>query len=492
VSDPLVRLGSIAPARRIIRRLGLPLPLPQALARADGPWEARPLDGCAVVGGGGAGAALAPPIARALVAAGAEPILVGGAGGSGVDARPFRDLGEAYGRPPRTLDLAAPPAGPRAHGLVFDATGIDTPEGLSALYDFFHPLLPRLAACGRAVVLGRPPARAPSPRAAAARAALEGFVRSLAKEIGRRGATAHLLVVDAGAEARLPSVLRFVLSRRAAFVTGQPIAIDARAAAAAHAGAAGAEPPLVRPLDGKVALVTGAARGIGAATARCLGREGARVICLDRPADDAQAAEVARAAGGELLAVDLGDAGAPAAIAAALRGRPGGDGVDVVVHNAGLTRDKTLANMSADMWSAVLDVNLAAIARVDDAVIGGGLLRDGGRLIALASVTGIAGNVGQTNYAASKAGVAGYVRRRAEDLAPRGITANAVAPGFIETRLTAAMPFVVREAARRLSALGQGGLPADVAEVITFLASPGAVGLTGAVLRVCGGALPGA
>src|SRR5262249_184053 len=115
-----------------------------------------------------------------------------------------------------------------------------------------------------------------------------------------------------------------------------------------------------------------------------------------------------------------------------------------------------------------------------------------GRVVALASVSGIAGNVGQTNYAASKAGLAGYVRRRAEDLAPRGITVNAVAPGFIETRLTAAMPFVVREAARRLSALGQGGLPEDAAEVVTFLATPGAAGVTGAVLRVCGGALPGA
>src|SRR5262249_6710956 len=142
---------------------------------------------------------------------------------------------------------------------------------------------------------------------------------------------------------------------------------------------------------------------------------------------------------------------APAAIAAHLRERHGG--VDVIVHNAGLTRDKTLAKMTAEMWAEVLDVNLAALARVDEALVDGGLLRAGGRLVALASVSGIAGNVGQTNYAASKAGVAGYVRRRAELLAARGITANAVASGFIETRLTAAMPFVVREAARRLSAL---------------------------------------
>ena len=121
-----------------------------------------------------------------------------------------------------------------------------------------------------------------------------------------------------------------------------------------------------------------------------------------------------------------------------------------------------------------------------------GLLRDGGRVVALSSVSGIAGNLGQTNYAASKAGVIGYVRARAQALAARGVTVNAVAPGFIETRLTAAMPALVREAGRRLSALGQGGLPGDVAEVITFLSTPGAAGINGAVLRVCGGALVGA
>jgi 3-oxoacyl-[acyl-carrier protein] reductase len=481
MSDLVARLGAMPAVRRLVRGLQLPLPLPFPLRRSDGPWEQRPLDDCAIAVGAAPGATLAPIVARTLVGAGASPQVVGL--GATVDAASFRDLGEAYGRPPAALDIAALPEGVRRRALVFDATGIDEPAGLAALHGFFHPLLPSLEVRGRVVVLGRPADRAAPPLQAAACAALEGFVRSLAKEVGRRGATAQLVIVQAGAEARVEPVLRFLLSPRAAFVSGQPIAIDTQVPAAN-------ETPFVRPLEGKVALVTGAARGIGEATARCLAREGARVVCLDRPADDARAAEVAHEIGGELLALDLTDGSAPATVAAHLRERHGG--VDILVHNAGVTRDRTLARMPAEQWTAVIDVNLSAMARLDDALDAAGLLRDGGRVVALSSVSGIAGNLGQTNYAASKAGVIGYVRARAQALAARGVTVNAVAPGFIETRLTAAMPALVREAGRRLSALGQGGLPGDVAEVITFLSTPGAAGINGAVLRVCGGALVGA
>jgi 3-oxoacyl-[acyl-carrier protein] reductase len=480
VSDLVARLGAMPAVRRLVRGLQLPLPLPFPLRRSDGGWEQRPLENCAVAVGAAPGATLAPIVARALVVAGASPQVVGL--GATVDAAAFRDLGEAYGRPPAALDVAALPDGVRVRALVFDATGIEEPTGLAALHSFFHPLLPSLEVSGRVVLLGRPAERAASPLQAAARAALEGFVRSLAKEVGRRGATAQLVVVHTGAEAHLEPVLRFLLSPRSAFVSGQPITI------AAHLPAG--EAPFVRPVEGKIALVTGAARGIGEATARCLAREGARVVCLDRPADDARLAEVAHEIGGELLALDLTDGGTPAAVAAHLSTRHGG--VDIVIHNAGVTRDRTLARMPAEQWSAVIDINLSAMARLDGAFDARGLLRDGGRVVALSSVSGIAGNLGQTNYAASKAGVIGYVRARAQALAARGVTVNAVAPGFIETRLTAAMPALVREAGRRLSALGQGGLPGDVAEVITFLSTPGAAGINGAVLRVCGGALVGA
>jgi 3-oxoacyl-[acyl-carrier protein] reductase len=308
-------------------------------------------------------------------------------------------------------------------------------------------------------------------------------VRSLAKEVGRRGSTADLVLVGPDGEARLEPLLRFLLSARSAFVTGQPIAVDGRVPGPP-------EPPFVRPLGGKVALVTGAARGIGKAIAERLAQEGAAVVCLDRPDEDAAGGQVARSVGGSFLGVDLGDERAAASIAAHLRSRHGG--VDIVVHNAGVTRDKTLARMSSQMWDSTLGINLSAPLRVDQALLDGGLLREGGRVVCLASVAGIAGNVGQTNYAASKAGIAAYVRKRAGELGSRGITVNAVAPGLIETRMTAAMPALVREAGRRLSALGQGGLPLDVAEVVTFLSTPGAAGISGAVWRVCGGALMGA
>jgi 3-oxoacyl-[acyl-carrier protein] reductase len=147
--------------------------------------------------------------------------------------------------------------------------------------------------------------------------------------------------------------------------------------------------------------------------------------------------------------------------------------------------------MSVELWDQVIDVNLAAVIRTTEELVKGPL-KDGGRIVCLSSIAGIAGNVGQTNYAASKAGIIGYVRAMSERLADRGITVNAIAPGFIETRLTAAIPVAIREVARRMSALGQGGLPEDVAQAIVFLATPGAQGITGRTLRVCGGSLVGA
>jgi 3-oxoacyl-[acyl-carrier protein] reductase len=338
-----------------------------------------------------------------------------------------------------------------------------------------------VASCGRLVVVGRAPGTASTAAQAAAREALEGFIRSAGREVGRKGASALLITVDEGAEDRLEPVLRFALSKRSAFVSGQCLPVSSVAAGQV-------ESRWARALDGKTVLVTGAARGIGAATARCLAGEGAHVVVLDRPQDEELGRQVAEEVSGSFLGLDVSAPGSGQELSQAVMANHGG--VDVVVHNAGITRDKTLGRMSPEWWDQAVGVNLTAVVNLTDGLLSSGL-NDGGRIICLSSIAGIAGNVGQTNYAASKSGVLGYIRALAPQVADRGITVNAIAPGFIETRLTQAIPVMTREAARRMSSLLQGGVPQDIAEVVTFLASPGAQGLTGVGLRVCGGHITG-
>ncbi len=367
-----------------------------------------------------------------------------------------------------------------AKALLFDATGISDSTELVELQRFFYPAVGRLARSGRVVVLGTPAADAGSTRAATAQRALEGFTRSLGKEIGGRGSTAQLVLVAPGGEDQLDSTLRFLLSPRSAYVSGQVIRVGAGVAPAP-------EIDWERPLDGRLALVTGASRGIGAAIAETLARDGARVVGLDVPQAAEDLAAVTGALGGESLALDITAADAPERIAERFA-----DGVDVVVHNAGVTRDRTIAKMPEERWAELMEINLSSEERIDDALLEGGLLSENGRIVCVSSMSGIAGNSGQTNYAASKAGVIGMVEALAPELATRGATINAVAPGFIETQMTAAMPIGPREAGRRLSSLSQGGLPVDVAETIAWFASPASTGVNGNTVRVCGQNLLGA
>jgi len=476
MSDLLLELGRNPRTRKLVQSLGLPLPMPQALGRAKQPWSERPLqDRDVVVGAAGEGSLL-PVLAQTLAVAGANPHV---ALPTSIDA--FAELGEAYGRPALAIDGKDTEL--RPHALVFDASNITSASGLRALYEFFYPLVRKLGRCGRVIVLGRPLQTCDDAPSAAAQAALEGFVRSVGREVGRKGATANLVYVHPGAETRLEALLRWLLSERSAFVSGQPMTLSTDVEA-------GPEFPWVRSLDGKVALVTGAARGIGKATAKLLAAEGAHVVCLDRPADGSLVSGVARELGGSVLLVDISAEDAAQTLVEHFKRHHGG--LDIVVHNAGITRDKTLARMKPEKWDQVIDINLKAVIKVNAALLDGGVLRDHGRVICLSSIAGIAGNMGQTNYAASKAGIIGFVYQQAQALQTKGITVNAIAPGFIETRLTAAIPVMIREAGRRLSNLGQGGLPQDIGEAITFLASPGSVGVTGHVLRVCGGGYIGA
>ncbi|MFD4897973.1 3-oxoacyl-ACP reductase [Streptomyces sp. NPDC058411] len=367
----------------------------------------------------------------------------------------------------------------RPAAVVLDATGVTTAAGLADVHAALHPVVRSLAGGGRIVVLGT----TPSPddhHQAAAQQALEGFVRSLGKEIGR-GATAQLLRLAPGADAAsAESTLRFLLSPRSAYISGQVVELTTDAPGEVADWAA--------PLTGRTALVTGSARGIGAAVASVLARDGARVICLDVPQAEEELTRTAERLGATALPLDITAPDAADLIAEAVP-----DGLDILVHNAGITRDRRLANMPADRWASVIDVNLDSVLRTTDALITSGTLRRGGRIVATASIAGIAGNNGQTNYAASKAGIIGLVR----SLAPRaaaehGITVNAVAPGFIETKMTAAVPLFIREAGRRMNSLSQGGLPVDVAETTAWFAQPASGAVNGQVVRVCGQSLLGA
>jgi 3-oxoacyl-[acyl-carrier protein] reductase len=373
--------------------------------------------------------------------------------------------------------------GEKYKGIVFDGTGITTAEGLVALQQFLTPLLRSLKPCARVLVLGTNPTQTDGLEERVAQRALEGVTRSLGKEIGK-GSTVNLVYVAPGAETTVQSTLAFFLSPKSAYVSGQV----ARLGLTGTKKAAKVADPM-RPLEGKVAIVTGASRGIGEQIARVLHRDGATVLGIDVPQAASELLSVMKELDGDQLTLDITGKDAPQRIAHHVKERFGG--VDIVVHNAGITRDRKLANMAEDRWSSVISVNLVAPERITRELLDQGLVNENGRIIGVSSIAGIAGNVGQTNYAASKAGVIGFVDALAGELKD-DITVNAVAPGFIITQMTAAVPFATREVGQRMNAMSQGGLPVDVAETIAWYASPGSTAVNGNVVRVCGQMMLGA
>jgi 3-oxoacyl-[acyl-carrier protein] reductase len=459
MSDRYAQIANAPVVGSFVKTAGLPVPVElERHSPGDPVIRGRVLLGAAP------GGRLAGPVARVLASAGAEAAtelrddLRGAAANAGLDAAVWN------------AETAGDDESFKA--LVFDATGIAGTGDLGELRAFLGPTIRRIERSGRVIVLGTPPAECAAAGEAIAQRALEGFTRSVAKEV-RRGATGQLVLVEPGAEDAIESTLRFLLSPRSAYVSAQVVRVGP------------ADSPPVgdwkRPLDGSVALVTGASRGIGASIASVLERDGAHVVGLDVP-DMGEGME---------LALDVTDPEAPRTIASHLAREHGG--ADIVVHNAGITRDKTLGRMDEERWSSVIDVNLGAPERITTELLGHeGALKDSARIVCVSSISGIAGNAGQTNYATSKAGVIGLVETLAPTAAERGATVNAVAPGFIETEMTARMPLATREVGRRMNSLSQGGLPVDVAETIGWLASPASGGVNGNVVRVCGQSLLGA
>ncbi|WP_300677037.1 3-oxoacyl-ACP reductase [Nocardioides sp.] len=380
---------------------------------------------------------------------------------------------------------ASRPDGMRYKGLVFDATGLTSTADLVELQEFFTPVLRSLTSCARVLVIGTPPELLEGGERITQRA-LEGFTRSLGKEIGK-GGTVQLVYVAEGRESSVASSLGFFLSPKSAYVSGQVVRIGAHGEPQA-ADITSLE-DLTKPLAGKVAFVTGASRGIGEEIARVLHRDGATIVGLDVPQAADSLVKVMNELDGDWLTLDITGEDAPQRIAQHLIDQHGG--VDIVVHNAGVTLDKKLANQTPERFGTVLRINLEAPERITAELLAQKAIRPNGRIIGVASIAGIAGNLGQTSYAASKAGVIGFVDSLTTELSD-GITINAVAPGFIITQMTAAVPFATREVGQRLNAMAQGGLPVDVAETIAWYASPASTAVNGNVVRVCGQMMLGA
>lgn len=445
MADKYLELVNHGPSKKLAKALGLPRPAILRRYAAGEPLIPGPL---LLLGD----SAQASAVSELLL-------------GWGLDVRRHALAGEKLGAIVLMLDDAAKPS--------------DLSEPLLAAGAALRQLLPG----GRVVSFSRPSGEADTPASAAVRQGIDGAVRSLGREL-RGGATANGIVLHGGLGIEAPSAtagLRFLLSGRSAYIDGQFLHVDSSAG----------ELPLdwEAPLMGKVAVVTGAARGIGAAIARTLYRDGATVVVVDVPAAGDALAKVANEVRGTALQLDITREDAGAVIIEHASSRHGS--LDIVIHNAGITRDKLLANMDAARWDSVIAVNLESQLRMNEAFTAAEL--PGLRIVSLASTSGIAGNRGQTNYAASKGGVIGMVAASATAFAQGGGGINAVAPGFIETDMTARIPLATRTVARMLMpSLMQGGLPLDVAEAIGFLASDAAAGINGRTLRVCGQSLVGA
>ncbi len=391
------------------------------------------------------------------------------------------------------FDLSFNASGGAYETLIYDATGFASVKDLQDLFEGCRLHLQHLSKHARIVIIARDPEYTTDPLAKAVQQGVEGFMRTLSKEIGKKGSTANLLYMAPAlldypsvAKRHLVPMLHFLLSERSAYVNAQPLRLSA------HVPMPKAV-PLHQPLKGKVALVTGGARGIGAAVTKTLAREGADVVVVDLPSNKEYAEALTAPINGRCILMDITQPDAAERLRSyftspsdkAVNSEP--IGIDIIVHNAGVALDKTIKKMSNEQWQVSLAVNLAAILQINEQLLP--ILNNEGRVITLSSISGLGGNFGQANYTTAKAALIGLSAAlgKQPELLDRAISFNAVAPGFIETRMTSKMPRMSKEVGQRMNNLSQAGQPIDVAELITFLCSPGAASISGQTVRVCGG-----
>jgi 3-oxoacyl-[acyl-carrier protein] reductase len=442
MSDFLLSLSRSAVAQRVVKQAGLPIPLPPILNRLSSPWVHGTLEG--------------------------KNIALRGLDSNGVFYTSLlRILSDSRAK---VSDSSS-----KLSGMLIDASGLKTPQALRELYLDVRECVGGLLSGAHVLLVTRRHSPLTPPVVAGTQEALRGFTRSLAKELGPRGVTVNQVAADEGVA--LGGIVRFLMSDHSSFISGQ--VLEAR-------GGSRFEAKFERLLDGKVILVTGAAHGIGAAIARRAAAEGAKVLLLDKPQEMTALEALAREVHGIMIPVDLmKDEALPLTLKKLREFAP----VHGVVHNAGITRDRSLFNMRVDAWDSVIGLNLNVPIAMTELMLSQDhdyVCAKDASFVFLSSVGGIAGNPGQTNYASSKAGLIGYAESRAELAATVSTRFNCVAPGFIETRMTKAMPMAVREVARRFNSLKQAGEPDDVAQAVVFLLSEASLGLNGETLRVCG------
>lgn len=438
--------------RSLIKSLKLPLPLPPLLNRASKPYSATSLE--------------------------AKKVILSE---FGFKNEIFLQALEKLGANTYTTKQTDS----KCNALIFNALSLKTSEDLDEAYYFFKPLLKRVESNGRLLIIAD--GKADKSIQKAISKSMLGLAKTLAKEAGKKGISANVLFLNdaksVSDEVLLKGIIphfAFWLSEHSAYVSGQSVKLSLQNQEAAS--------EIENSLDGQKAIVTGGSRGIGAAIAEKLAMEGAEVYILDVPSQEAAANELASKINGRVILADVLDDSLPQI----LHNEFGEKGLNILVHNAGITRDKTMANMPEDWWKLVLDINFRAIEKINKQLLELGTFSSNARISHLSSISGLSGNYGQSNYVVCKTALIEYCAAMAEEKKHLGIVFNAIAPGFIETAMTAKMPFFTREGARRLSAYQQGGLPEDVAELALYLSLPAAKSINGQCVRVCGGNFMGA